>query len=490
MHFKWLRYYLMFMGVILNLAIMYEAYVFANLVRQLGSVPNALSTLAYRVSDIPVFNKLSPTLESAAQSLDRPSYQWKPFQREHWPMIGPDFSVQDTKFNLMSNATLYVSDSKALLEALRQVKPGETIVVAAGDYVIKSKRFNTSSEVATADSPITLLAEQPGSVNLLMQTSEGIFLHQPYWTINGFRFECTSSKCEHAVHIVGNADYTTISNNEFVNFNAALKINGYTDQNLYPDNGTIINNYFYSTSPQKTGSPVTPINIDHGDHWQVSKNIIRDFIKTRGNQISYGAFMKGGTTSGIFENNLIVCNTSKTRYSGSQVGLSIGGGGMKDRRNKAPYEANNTVIRNNIISHCNDVGIYINRGQNSLVNNNTIYNTSGIDIRFPESSATIINNIVSGKLRERDNGRLVKDEGNLVYGRGFWHNDDKLNQVFLSPEIGNFTIRDDSVDIHKTALPYPVESAAQTTDFCGQPVTDKEVYLGAFKDEKGCFVAN
>lgn len=489
MLYRWLRYYLILMGLLLNLAIVYEGYRFSLLIYSLGSLPSALNIMAYRISDIPVLQTIGPSLSNIAQSLDQSSYQWKPFKREQWPMVGPDFSAQYSVNSATQPSIVRVSDSQTLINALKQAQPGNTIVVADGEYELSGKRFNTSASEADQNNPIILKAENPGKAHLNLSSIEGIFLHQPYWTITGFRFKCASSNCDHAIHIVSNAQHTSISHNEFIDFNAALKINSSGGQ--YPDNGIVSNNYFYATKPRNTHLSVTPINIDQASHWVISKNIIRDFIKTSGNKVSYGAFMKGGASNGIFENNLIICNTSKTRYSGSQVGLSIGGGGMNDHRNNAPYEATNTVIRNNIISHCNDVGIYINKGENSLINNNTIYNTSGIDIRFAESSALVINNIFSGKLRTRDNGKILKDAGNLIYSKGFVHNDDLLNDLFSSPEIGNFAFKDNNIDLQKDALNYPLVPVNQTvTDFCGQTVTANESFIGAFSDKKGCFLAD
>jgi hypothetical protein len=51
-----------------------------------------------------------------------------------------------------------------------------------------------------------------------------------------------------------------------------------------------------------------------------------------------------------------------------------------------------------------DVGIYLNRSANTLIHNNLIYNTTGIDVRFPTSSATIYNNIIDGRIKDRDGG--------------------------------------------------------------------------------------
>jgi len=490
MRFKCLRNYLLFTGLLCNLALLYGVYRVTSQFFQYESLPVVLNHVAHKVSDVPVLKSVSPALSNVAQSLNQSSALWAPFKREQWPMVGPDFSDQAVNVDLMAESTLYVSDAKSLLNALKKVQPGETILVADGEYLLQGKRFMTSSEIASESHPIILRAEHPGQAKLLLSSTEGIFLNHPYWTITGFRFigKCSNSACEHAIHIVGDANHTTVSNNEFIDFNAALKINGSKDQ--YPDNGTINNNHFHFTQPRNTRSSVTPVNLDHANNWVITHNIIRDFVKTGGNRISYGAFIKGGAINGIIENNLVICNTSQNQNTTSQVGLSIGGGGMNNRRDYAPYEAKNIIIRNNIISNCNDVGIYINKGQESLINNNTLFNTSGIDIRFQESSAFIVNNLLSGKLRERDNGQLLVDSGNIVYGRSFFHNYDELNNVFLSPETGNFAISNNSVDIHKNAVSYPTQDKQNITDFCGQPLKGGETFIGAFSDKKGCFSAN
>ena len=75
-------------------------------------------------------------------------------------------------------------------------------------------------------------------------------------------------------------------------------------------------------------------------------------------------------------------------------------------------------MANNIIANCSDVGIYINKGANIQILNNTLFNTSGIDIRFDTSMATIRNNLLDGRIRERNGGVATLsnniEEGDLV----------------------------------------------------------------------------
>jgi len=402
-------------------------------------------------------------------------------------MVGPNFNVNSSKVTAPGNK-IVVSTSKQLINALNQVKPGQTITLKNGQYLLKGKRFLTGERNASETLPITLMAENAGRVDLQLDSVEGLYINQPYWTISGLRFIgiCKDdNKCEHAIHVVGKAKNLLISNNEFIDFNAAIKVNA-LHQN-FPDNGIIKYNHFFSTKPRNTSRSVTPINIDHANNWTVSRNIIRDFIKTEGNKVSYGAFIKGGAVNGFFENNLIICNSSTKKYLGASVGLSVGGGGMTNRRNNAFYEANKIIIRNNIVLHCSDVGVYVNRGKDTIINNNILYNTNGIDIRFPESTATVVNNLFSGKLRPRDNGTIERNDGNLIFPRSFINNDEKLNNIFESPEIGNFKFIKDRLDINDDAVNYPSIDDNNHSDFCGHTIKKNTKYIGAFSDANGCF---
>lgn len=485
MRSKYFQRYLIACGIGMNLLLGCTAYYYSQSLFEFSSLPIALTSMASKLGQYSSLQSISHSLDEFANSLEEPDYYWKTFDPALWPTVGP--AIQSIPLSATTRK-IYVENGEELTENLKNAKPGDTIIVADGEYHLKSKRFPVSSETASAEHPITLVAAHSGKAKLLMQSLEGLYLDRPYWTIAGFIFvgKCgNSSSCEHAIHVVGNAHHTTIEQNEFIDFNAAIKVNRYNQ--FFPDDGLVKSNHFHFTKPRNTTSPVTPINIDHANNWVVSHNIIRDFIKTGGNRISYGAFMKGGANNGVFENNLVICNSSSKPARGATVGLSVGGGGMKDRRDDVAYQANNTRIRNNIIFHCSDVGIYVNGGQNSLINNNTLYNTLGIDVRFPESSAVVVNNLFSGDLRERDKGKVLINFGNIIYSRGFIHNDDQLSAVFSSPGIGDFKITDRDLDIHNNALPYPLERSRNISDFCGSPIHVGDKFTGAFNNETGCF---
>ncbi|MCA2017995.1 right-handed parallel beta-helix repeat-containing protein [Vibrio tritonius] len=484
---KFFKRYFIFCGLVLNVGLLYSVYSFSHALFDGQTVPGVFFKVAGKLTAHTSTRSVGDVFMSIGNMLDTPVYYWKPFDRQQWPTVGPDYASPPS-VGVEPKKSFYVVNSNELIDAVRFAKPGTTIVVADGDYVLQGKRFETSNDEPTKYNPIVLKAEHPGKVRLLMTSLEGFYISRPFWTLTGFKFigQCSNhSFCEHAIHIVGEANNVQIVNNEFVDFNAAIKVNG--NSGMYPDHGKVLYNHFYSTKPRETKYSVTPINIDHANSWLVSHNIIRDFIKNGGNKVSYGVFMKGGANNGIIEDNLVMCNTSQRHYAGSSIGISAGGGGMVNSRDGVTYQTNRLIIRNNIVFHCSDVGIYLNAGRDTLINNNTLYNTTGVDLRFAESSAMIVNNIFSGHLRVRDDAKIISQSGNRIYPRGFFTNKEALNNLFVSPETGNFTYVDQAIDLSKGATPYPLQDNEKVADFCGDDIAHKQKFVGAFQNSSGCF---
>lgn len=494
---KGIKTYLATIGVLAHVIILVAGvYLVKHWSEQNQTLPAALrQSVSHIEQEFPSLTPVNQAVASVASNLASPSYFWREFDTRYWPSVGPDWSSagpQPEAIKPASLGTLWVSDEQSFEKALEDVLPGQDIVVKKGTYFFSSKRLNISQITPSASRPVVLRAEEPGTVLLQLDGLEGIVINQPYWTVSGLTFKgvCpTPSDCDHALHIVGDADHSLVQNNVFIDFNAAIKVNRMADE--FPDNGTIRRNHFYNTQPRDTSRSVTPINLDHGNAWSIDRNIIRDFIKSGGNQVSYGAFMKGGNEQGVIENNLVICNSTSRKYDGYQIGLSLGGGGMEqeNRRGQIAFEGDNHTVRNNIVLHCNDVGLYINKSSNSLVNNNILYHTSGIDVRFAQSSAELINNIVSGKIRERDQGKASASY-NLILSPDYLTEKQKLDDWFTSPAIGNFSPKDDAIKtkLTRSATEYPVTAkGSSVSDFCGNPIKAQDTFAGAFKDSQNCF---
>lgn len=315
----------------------------------------------------------------------------------------------------------YISSIEEFNSIINTAEPGTEIILRKGIYKIKGRRLDLKIS-GTQDKPIIIKAEKPGEVVFEMSSQEGFFISKPFIQFENLIFKGIKGKdhsIEHAIHLVGNASNITFKNNEFINFNSHIKSNGIIINNTrhFPSYNKIINNNFFNEWKRDTKSPVTPIDVVGGSHWLIQNNFIADFGKNGrgGNGITYGAYLKGGSTNGILDNNMIVCSWKlpHTNSRDIRIGLSLGGGGTGSsycREGKCGFEHDNGTISNNTILNCNnDVGIYINRSSNTKIYNNVLKNTLGIDVRFPESNAAIYNNYIDGRTKSRDGGDISKN---------------------------------------------------------------------------------
>lgn len=318
--------------------------------------------------------------------------------------------------------TIYISNIEEFNSIINTAEPGTEIIIQKGIYQIKGRRLDIKASGAPGK-PIIFKAEKAGDVIFEMSSQEGFFISKPFIQFENLIFKGTKgddSWIEHAIHLVGDASNITFKNNEFINFNSHIKSNGITKKDSskhFPSHIKIINNNFYNEWKRNTTSPVTPIDVVGGTHWLIQNNFIADFGKSgqQGNGTTYGAYLKGGSSNGILDSNIIACSWKipHTNFRDIRIGLSLGGGGTGNtfcKNDKCDFEHDKGIISNNVIINCdNDVGIYINKSSNTKIYNNILKNTLGIDIRFPESSATIYDNFIDGRVKSRDGGKILKN---------------------------------------------------------------------------------
>jgi len=347
--------------------------------------------------------------------------------------------------------TLPVSSVQDLARALNQVQPGETIALAAGVYRIGNTLY--PRQAGRADAPITLRAAPGADVTLESVTTEAFKLAQPHWHIEHltWRGACRSEHdCEHALHVVGAAVGTVIRHNAFLDFNSAIKVNG--ERGAFPDDGLIAHNRLVNRGPRRIERPLTPIDIVAASRWVVSDNLIANFVKNGSNGVSYGAFMKGGGRDGRIERNLVVCTLGNVSQPGQRVGLSMGGGLTGEsvcREQPCLVEHYNGVIANNIVAHCNDVGIDVNRSTGAQIQHNTLINTAGISPRGEPSNAQVRANLLDGRVRARPPA-TVEAQDNLATD---------LRSIFEDA---------DGLNLRWRRQPSPVPTANEARDFCGR----------------------
>lgn len=408
---------------------------------------------------------------------------------EEWvfPDIGVDSWVSkgDAYFEMPLNKVedkeviIHISNTKDFLNALNTAKSGDVIQLDPGVYRIRQRSIYLKN-AGTFLQPISVRGSLVDKVRIELDTLEGFYVDKPFWVFENLSIKgiCSEdSQCEHAFHIVGKAVGTIIRNNEIFDFNAPIKANGVKrgGKYYYPDNGIIKNNAFYNRAVRKTGNPVTLLDMVAVNDWVVSDNLIADFMKEKSNRISYGAFFKGNGSGSIFERNLVICRLKLDVEDRVQVGLSFGGGATITsgcRNQRCDVEHTSGIIRHNVIMNCNDVAIYLNKAKDTEIYNNTIINTLGIDVRFPESSATVANNFITGRIKSR-NGGFSRQSNNVVIDVG------NLNEYFENPFKGDFSLKnqleiiDQGVDLLKLE-----------EDFCGRSRGPRFVDIGAFEFDK------
>jgi copper(I)-binding protein len=475
---RFLKRYLLIIGVLANTLLILGSIVLIFKLKAFElPLPIVSAKIATKlaIKQPELFKIVSPILKALAYFKVENRY-FRKINVATW--LGKGANINDMYRTTVTD--INVGNSAELLSALKKVPAGGTIVLKPGDYHLKYSKVKLGYN-GNQKSPIKVTAEKLGSVKLYMQ-GEGFLVNKAYWQFSNLHIIGLCSRhstCEHAFHVVGKAKNIVIRNNILQDFNAMIKVNGVA--NHYPDNGRVLKNTIFNTSARKTANPVTPVDLMHANYWKVADNFIFDIQKSSGDKISYAAFFKGGSKQGIFERNLVMC-AANLPDDYTSLGLSLGGGGSlkHHRRNQNSAEHIGGVIRNNIIMHCaNDVGIYINRSRESLIEHNILYNTLGIDIRYSESDATIANNVISGRIKVRNNAKVVLGN-NIIVNREFLTGKDRLLEYFVAPDIGDFTWKQGANSNLRNILTTPA-----ALDFCGSiPVTS---YIGAFSDPDFCF---
>ena len=388
-------------------------------------------------------------------------------------------SAADSTRDAAARRDILVTDAAQLRLELAQAQPGDVLTLVPGTYRFDGRSLQ-AVRAGQPQAPITVRAPHAGAVLLEFNLLEGFLVGAPHWIFENLTIVgvCASDDdCEHAFHVVGNAREVVIRNNEIREFNAHIKVNGADGR--FPDGGLVAGNRLYNTRPRRTDNPVTLFDLVAASDWRVEDNLIADFVKDGGDYTSYGAFAKGGGAGNRFLRNVVLCEHRLRGVPGRRIGLSFGGGGTgaaacRDRR--CVVEHARGLMRDNLIASCADDGIYVNRSAQSELRHNTLIDTAGINLRFAETSAELVGNLVDGPIRVHA-GALARTSDN----RSTWL---PASYLRLGAVRAHFV---DALDLDlrwRGQVPRRTQAEAQP-DLCGAPRPAAPAY-GAFEDLGRC----
>lgn len=380
----------------------------------------------------------------------------------------------------LSGRVRTINSIQMLRDAMPLVQPGDVLLMQPGVYKMEGERPIIFSQSGTPNLPIVFRAARLGDVTIESTVIEGLKVSGANWRFENLvmRGGCGDHRyCEHAFHVVGGAQGLVFRNNRLEDFNAHFKING--EKGQFPDGGVIEYNTLIDTKPRVTRNPITPIDLVAASNWRISDNFIADFVR-EGPGATYGAFVKGTGERNVIERNVVMCEWKLTGVPGQRVGLSLGGGGtdppLTRDEGRSGIEQTNSILRDNLIAFCSDVGIYVNKSRGSIVEHNTLIDTAGIDVRFKESTAEVKANLVDGFIRTRDGGTMKTDNNLSADLLGLFYG--QHPQRLLYEDTGK-------LDLRWRTKPAALTTAAARKDLCGAP-RPAQPLPGAFEDYAPC----
>ena len=395
---------------------------------------------------------------------------------------GDDLYQPDNGPTHESGTVVAVCSETEILSAIDNASPGDVITVCPGTF-----EFNELIRVQNDGQEsmrIFLRADTLGSVTFNLLHIENFKISAKFWIFENLEIQgtCTSdNSCEHAFHIVGDADDVIFRNNEVVNFASHVKLNGEVVGNdtalSFPDRTMFINNFWHNTRYMDNNAPHNILNLDGGQDHVVRGNIFADYNTPSSLPKSASAvYAKASTLRILVEQNLIVCE--KVRTDGETArGIQLGDGapasicdGDIDQDGEGDCIENGQtqegIIRNNIAMNCNNggsaAGIIVDSDRESKIFHNTVINTDPREAAFyggHEDHDTYWRyNILENGFNTNYADRALNESDNIEPSPS------ERDSIFSSPDDGDLSLDQGSVLIDQVPLDDDV-----AYDFCGYP---------------------
>lgn len=371
-----------------------------------------------------------------------------------------------------------------ILSAISNADPGDVITVCPGTFAFNQK-INVNRD-GQASARIFLRAEAPGTVTLNLSHIENFNISAKFWVFENITFfgDCSdSSGCEHAFHIVGDADDLIFRTNEVVNFASHVKLNaevvGSGPAKSFPDRTMFIRNTWRNTKYIPNNAPHNILNIDGGVDHVVRGNVFADYNTPASLPKSASAvYPKASTLRMLVEQNLIICEKVRTEGETTR-GIQLGDNapasicdGDTDQDGLGDCEDNGQsqeiTVRNNIIMNCNNggsaAGIMVSSDRDSKILHNTVINTDprkgAFYVGHPNHETFWRSNIIENGFDTNYAVQSLTESDNVT------PSPQEVSALFTGPAQGDL-----SLAAGATLAQVPSEPDV-THDFCGYPRGD------------------
>ena len=344
------------------------------------------------------------------------------------PYDGPELNV---------NSVHLVGSELQIIQAIQEAQPGDVIQIEPGEYSF-SELIRVMAN-GSEEAPIALRAEELGTVTLQLHHVENFKIFGKYWVFENLRIlgACDDTTgCEHALHLVGDADDFTFRYNEVINFASHVKLNGEglegSEVRSFPDRALFVENLWYNTRYINLQAPHNILNLDGGQDHVIRRNIFADFNPSETLARSASAiYPKASAIRTVIEQNLIVCELNR-RSGETARGIQLGDGapasicdGDDDQDGEGDChergQSQEAIVRNNLIINCDNggssAGIMVGSDRDSLIAHNTVLNVgqrrAAFYIGHPDFDTIWLGNILEGGFETSYAERALNEVDNL-----------------------------------------------------------------------------
>lgn len=336
--------------------------------------------------------------------------------------------------------TVDVSTYQQLRAACQSALPNDTIVLAPGVYTISG---DSRIVIAGRPGPVRVKGATGNPADVIIeghgQDDPGVQMvfdldDSPRWTFqdlttrrsyyHGFKFNGNSTDC--------------VLRNVVMRDHGESGVKGTSDtaRGVYADRLLIERCDIGFSDPARGGTRSVVEGVDGVgvNNWIIRNSRFVDVVHP--GSVAYGVFTKGNSSNTIIDGN---------RFENCDIGASFGGGGTGlayFRDNDSAFEHRGGIIRNNVFIRCKDAAVYINKGRNGKVYNNTLFECGlTIQLRFPASSAEIRNNLVKPSPSNPNEPAVRIRNGATLLG-------DSANRIAVSGDFIRAVGKDNEIDVH------------------------------------------